>query len=328
MLKVGIIGCGRIAGGFEDDKGRDHPCTHAGSYTLHKRTKIVAISDISQLSLDNFSKRWNVKKTYINYVEMIQREKLDIVSVCTHEDTHVKIIKDVALSGVKLIFCEKPIARNSIETKEMIAVCESNNVELVINHARRWHEHFNYVKSILNNQELGELVSITGRYTSGLMVMGTHMIDTMRFLAGEVDTVIGSTKEDSVDSKPLYSENFSVEDPSYSAMFNFHGGVVGFLDGSCKKQYLLFEIDAHCTSGKVSITSNGRNITIWKNKGGSLKRESINKIQGHTMMMRAVNSIVDIVELGCDNISSGLDGLRVLETIEEVKEKYEQSKTK
>jgi hypothetical protein len=46
------------------------------------------------------------------------------------------------------------------------------------------------------------------------------------------------------------------------------------------------------------------------------------------MMMRAVNSIVDIVELGCDNISSGLDGLRVLETIEEVKEKYEQSKTK
>ena len=45
MIKVGIIGCGRIAGGFETDKKES--IMHMQTYKKNKHTKIVAISDIN-----------------------------------------------------------------------------------------------------------------------------------------------------------------------------------------------------------------------------------------------------------------------------------------
>ena len=46
MIKVGIIGCGRIAGGFETDKKREHP-VHMLELIKNKHTKIIAIWDIN-----------------------------------------------------------------------------------------------------------------------------------------------------------------------------------------------------------------------------------------------------------------------------------------
>ena len=318
MLKVGIIGCGRIAGGFEGDSERESPCTHAGAYALHPRVIVTAISDKSKEALIHFSKTWKINNTYLDYNQMLQSENLDMISICSDENSHYQMVLDASKSGVKLIFCEKPIAKNSAQAKEMISSCKKNNVKLVINHSRRWHNNFINVKSIIDSKEFGEIISITGRYTSGLRVMGTHMIDIMSFLCGKINSLNGVKQEKKVKGKLRYSENFSSEDPSYSVFMNFNNNIVGFLEGSCRKNYLLFEIDIHFSDGRISIVDNGKKLVFWRQNKGLLVNVPLNEVNLSSTMMNAVNSNVDCIELNSDSNSSGKDGLYTLNIIEKI----------
>ena len=71
MFKVGIIGCGRIAGGFEGDIGRESPCTHIGAYNLNSKTNVTAISDNSKDALLNFSTKWNINNAYLDFEKFL-----------------------------------------------------------------------------------------------------------------------------------------------------------------------------------------------------------------------------------------------------------------
>jgi predicted dehydrogenase len=318
MFKVGIIGCGRIAGGFEGDIGRESPCTHIGAYNLNSKTNVTAISDNSKDALLNFSTKWNINNAYLDYREMLKNEHLDIVSVCSNEDSHFQVVIDAAKSGAKLIFCEKPIAKNTTQAKEMIQCCEENQVKLVINHSRRWHNNFIYAKKQIDSAAFGKIVSITGRYTSGLRVMGTHMIDIMSFLCGPVISISGVKKEKEIKGKLKYSENFSNNDPSYSALLNFNNDIVGFLEGSCHKKYLLFELDIHFTDGRISIINNGQKIDLWRHNKGLLSQLPDVNIKLNSTIMNAVNSNIDCLEFGTETPSSGKDGFYALEIIEKI----------
>ncbi|MBC8230395.1 Gfo/Idh/MocA family oxidoreductase, partial [bacterium] len=138
IYKVGVIGCGRIASLMEQDEHRDKPTSHAGCYDFVERTQIVAAADQDEERRKAFGRKWNVKRLYKSYEEMIDNEELDIVSICTYPIPHHNITMKVATSGVKAIFCEKAMATCLREAEEMIAVCAENNVKLTINHTRRW----------------------------------------------------------------------------------------------------------------------------------------------------------------------------------------------
>ena len=90
---------------------------------------VTAISDKSKEALIHFSKTWKINNTYLDYNQMLQSENLDMISICSDENSHYQMVLDASKSGVKLIFCEKPIAKNSAQAKEMISSCKKNNVK-------------------------------------------------------------------------------------------------------------------------------------------------------------------------------------------------------
>lgn len=92
---------------------------------------------MSRSKLDKFSKRWKVHGLYADYKEMLSREKLNIVSVCTPSGTHSQIAVDAAKSGVKAIFCEKPIATSVPEARKIVDACKKHGMYLTVNHSRR-----------------------------------------------------------------------------------------------------------------------------------------------------------------------------------------------
>ena len=81
-------------------------------------------------------------RPYSSYEEMLQREELDIVSVCTHAPLHAPVTLAAAEAGVKAVFCEKAIATSLAEADAMVAACDERNVKLVINHTRRWDPYY------------------------------------------------------------------------------------------------------------------------------------------------------------------------------------------
>ncbi|HDM78842.1 MAG TPA: Gfo/Idh/MocA family oxidoreductase [Deltaproteobacteria bacterium] len=333
--RVGIIGCGRIASLFEDDPLREHPCTHAGVYNAVSETEIAAASDFDAVKLRAFSKRWNVKSVYKNYKKMLDKESLEIVSVCTPTPTHSEVVVEAAKSGVSAIFCEKPIATSLKEADKMIEACNKSGVKLIINYPRRWNPYYRHIKQLINSGEIGDTESITGHYTSGLLMMGTHLLDIFRFLVGDVKWVFGSVEDinpaDFVAVKP--SENFSTTDPCGTGFLCFKNRTSGFVDGSIRKKYFIFEIDIQGTSGRIRISDNGRSFELWgikesENYGGykeldlkpflalpSAPAPASNRMWSSsvTCNVKAVEEIIECVEQNKESVSSGAEGRAALE---------------
>lgn len=152
MLKtyrVGIIGCGHI--------GIELPDNHKLAYESCLQTKLVALCDDKK----------DIPNAYKNYMEMVEKEHLDIVSVCTPPETHCQIVCDI-VHHVKAIYCEKPIALTLLEAREMINTCHNHNVILQINHQRRFRPP-------------------VFRFSRGIMNTGSHMFDLLRHLFGELE---------------------------------------------------------------------------------------------------------------------------------------------
>ena len=94
MYKVGIIGCG--------GRGR----AHAQGYQLSPDVEIIACSDPFEDSRNGFMERFEVERSYADYQEMLDKEDLDFVSVCTWIRLHTDMIVKSANSGIKAIHAE------------------------------------------------------------------------------------------------------------------------------------------------------------------------------------------------------------------------------
>jgi len=182
IYKVGVIGCGGISR------------MHANWYRDFPMTEITAIADISEDSLKKFAEEYNVQKKYTDYIEMLEKEKPDIVSVCTRPKQHAEITIEAAKRGVKGILCEKPMAENLGRADEMIKVCEENNVKLAIDHQLRFDGPYVTAKNLIEDGVIGSLFRIYALCAGGdLKDNATHTIDLMRYIHNDtpIEWVIG-----------------------------------------------------------------------------------------------------------------------------------------
>jgi predicted dehydrogenase len=246
-FRVGIIGTGRIAStiGDEIEHGPFEillPYSHAGAYAATPATEVVAATDPNAERLEAFAQRWQVPATYADYREMLAREALDIVSVCTPTRTHAEVFAAVAESGVKGAFLEKPIAQSLREADAMIAAFDERGVKTVVNHLRTFDPYYRRVRSLIETGAVGKLHSIMIHWREGLSFGGSHLFDTLRYLIGaEAEWVYGH----------LDSGN-GLFDPGGSGIVGFAGGVEVFIN--CRVGHPVpSEFDIVGQSGRIRI---------------------------------------------------------------------------
>ena len=313
--RVGIVGCGRIGSEFDDDPRRKIVSSHAGAYSAVSQTDLVAASDMNKGKLQKCGIKWGIKSLYEDYEKMLEKEKLDILSICTWSSTHLEILRKAAEYGVKAIFCEKPIATNLKDADEMIRICKKNNVILMIDHQRRFDEFHQSVKKFISDGKMGKIQQVVFYYTAGIANTGSHMFDLLRFLFGEVDWVYA-----------VYSENKSPnpEDPNIDGILKFKNGTLCSVHACDMKHFLIFEADIIGTKGMMRITHSGFDLEFYEIGESKLfsgyseifKSESpINKNVRRKFMINAVRHLVDCLEKNKEPISSGFDGRKSLELI-------------
>ena len=115
---------------------------------------------------------------------MLERENLDLVSVCTTTRIRSQIVKDCARAGVKAIWAEKPIALTLAEADSMVEVCRQHGTALAINCVRRWNTFFSEARALIDKGALGQILQVPGCAQCGLSHNGSHLIDIVRYLAG------------------------------------------------------------------------------------------------------------------------------------------------
>lgn len=313
MYKAAIIGCGRIASDFDNDSKRQSSiATHAGAYSFLPGIELSAAADIDPEKLKKFGLKWNVNKLYSSYQELLKKEAVDILSICTWSSTHLDIAKIAVEAGVKAIFCEKPITEKLIEADEMIDICNKKKVVLAIDHSRRWDMLHQQVRDYINKGKLGKIQQVSAYYTAGIANTGTHLLDLLRFLFGDVEWLWSN-----------FEDKENVVDPSVDAYLYFKQGFGATIHGLNVKNYLIFEIDIYGTNGRLRIENSGFSAAIWdvidhpKFSGYrclSEKRMLFDNGLQNTMV-RAIEDITNCLKNGQKPMSTGEDGRAALELI-------------
>jgi predicted dehydrogenase len=154
--------------------------------------EVVAVADENDAGRAAAAKRLNAKAAYADYRQMLAKEKPQIVSVADRFlDTHRDMVLACAEHGAS-VFLEKPMCRNLTEADEMVAACEKHHVKLAIAHQTRHSPKAARVKEMIQDGKLGEILEVRARGKEDnrgggqdLMVLGTHLMDLMRFFLGD-----------------------------------------------------------------------------------------------------------------------------------------------
>ena len=326
VYKIGLIGCGRIGTLLEKDRLRGKPCSHAGGFNAIPNAKIAAGCDINRSRLKTFGMHWDVNRLYEDYQEMLHQEKLDVVCVATWTNLHAPMVMDVARSGVKAIFCEKPIALNPYDGRQMVHFCKKRNVPLIINHERRWDSYYQKAHQIIKTGKIGEIRTIIGNALSSkpgkkptqshgggaLFHDGTHLADLLLYFGGPVEWVSGYEVRS-------YGKKYIEE--TACGMIGFKSGALGFIEGGGARKYFNFELDIQGSEGRLLIGNDGRELYLAKKSkrfSGFQEleqvrfpepRKTISPFEG------GARETLKCLRTGKDGISSGADGLKALELI-------------
>jgi predicted dehydrogenase len=313
--RAGIIGCGRIGCGFDDDPRRGYVSTHAGAYVRTRGVELVALCDADEEKLDRYSKKFGVAGRYTDYEKMLESEQLDILSVCTWNDTHFAIVRAAATHGVKAIFCEKPIADSLNAADEMIRLCQDRNIVVQIDHQRRFDPFHQQIATFVRDGRLGRLQQVTCYYTAGATNTGSHLADLLRFYLGDPAWVQGRFSQNS-SSNPA--------DPNIDAWLGFPDGLVAVIQACDVEAYLIFEISILGTKGRLRITSSGlqaefedvreseRFVGYRELFSAPLPVPSDGR---HEFMLYGVAHLLECLERGQKPISAGEDGRAALEIV-------------
>lgn len=252
-LRVLIVGCGNIAGGFDDARPADRlPVTHAGAYIAHGGFDLVACVDPDSARRSAFAARWKVGQKFASMSEVPEDIGVDIVSICSPTAHHRDDVAAALSLRPKLIFCEKPVTPTVEETEQLVAICEQSEVYLAVNHTRRWAPDVVELAQQLADGRWGQVRSLSARYNKGVLNNGAHLIDLLLALVGPVIPQWAGT--------PV--SDFWPDDPTISATLTTQSGIPVHIAVGHAADYSTFEVTLVTERGVISMEDGGFNWRV------------------------------------------------------------------
>lgn len=146
-LRAGIIGCGGI--GVEK---------HLPSISKLNEVEVVAFCDTIIDKAERAAGQYGTIDANIctDYREILVDTSIDIIYVCTPNDSHAEITI-AALESGKHVMCEKPMAKTSAEAKAMLETAHRTGKKLTIGYQNNFRPDSRYLQQICDNGELGDI---------------------------------------------------------------------------------------------------------------------------------------------------------------------------
>lgn len=249
-LSVLIVGCGNIAGGFDLNRAAGNlPFTHAGAYLSHGGFTLSACVEPDPAQRNAFMTTWSVSTGFASLQEAaVSGSHYDVVSICSPTACHAANVAQALAMRPQLIFCEKPVTPSVAQTEALISRCDELGITLAVNHNRRWDPALATLRDELRSGRRGILRSVVGLFNKGILNNGSHMLDLLQHLLGDLTLVaVGQPVND-------YSE----DDPTFPLWLAAADGVPILLACGDARDYTLFELQLIFSEGIVSIEDGGQ----------------------------------------------------------------------
>lgn len=316
-LKAAVIGCGRIAHGYDADPKCKEILTHINAYKNVRGVELVAVCDKDFTKAQEVAAVRKINHSYSNYVEMLTREDVDMVSVCTPPSSHAAIVKDIARRGlVKAIFCEKPMAESKAQALGMIDACKEAGIFLQIAHLRRFDKMHQQIRTKIQANAWGRIQAANFYYSGGVRNTGSHMFDLLRFYFGEAHWV-QAHESANPSGRP--------GDPNIDGFVQFKGGLLASFQALDHTKFLIFEMDCIFEHARVVIKRSGLAADFYKAVDSSMFKGYRELVQAtapfktqyqRSEMVGAVNELVATIRTGHSSISTGTDGMEAMVLID------------
>ncbi|MGH2356217.1 MAG: Gfo/Idh/MocA family protein [Chloroflexota bacterium] len=189
--RVGIIACGIIAQ------------AHLRAYRKIPAVEVVAGADLSAEVRERWSAEHGIPHMYASPEEMLERERPDVVSICTWPPLRPELTELACAHGVQGILAEKPMAVDLAGCDRMLAAAERSGTVLIVGHQRRFHNRYLKARELIDSGAIGDVVQITGFEGADLLSNGSHTVDIIRHLLHDspAEWVIGQIDLRAVDRK-------------------------------------------------------------------------------------------------------------------------------
>ncbi len=326
-MKYSLIGCGRIS-----------PNHIAAAKANH--LEFVGICDINPTNMHDKILKFELDPihTYTNYLEMLEKEKPDLVAICTESGKHAAIALDCIDAGCNVIV-EKPIALSLKDADEIIRRGHEKGVKVCANHQNRFNKSIQKIRDAVDKGRFGKMfygaahirwcrdweyysrADWRGTWEQdggALMNQCIHNADLLRWMLGnEIDTVMGMT--DKLNHDYIEAEDLGI------ALIKFKNGSYGILEGTTDIYPKNLEETLYLFGEKGTIKAGGTSVNRIEEWRFSDQLDEPEEVMrqfhenppnvygfGHTPLYK---DVVEAIELNREPYVTAEDGRRALELV-------------
>ena len=144
-MRVGIIGSGFIA------KQKHLPAWKK----VGREAQVVALSDPNVAQAEELARAYGIAGIYKDYRQMLESEQLDVVDICSPPRTHAELAIGSLKAGAHALI-EKPMAINTEECDQILAVAQENGRKICVAHSDLFYPSFLKAREIVKQGTIGD----------------------------------------------------------------------------------------------------------------------------------------------------------------------------
>ncbi|MGQ9493535.1 MAG: Gfo/Idh/MocA family oxidoreductase [Anaerolineae bacterium] len=252
VLRAAVIGVGMM--------GRNH----ARVYAQMENAALVAAADPDATALEPIARTYKVR-VYTDYIEMLDAEKPDLVSIAVPTRLHREVAVEAMKKGIH-VFLEKPISASLKEGQEIVDCAKREGVKLAVGHIERFNPAIIELKKQLDAGQLGRIFQIHARRVGpfpsrvedvGVVIdLATHELNLLEYLTGsQVESVYAEIER----------EIHAKHEDLLTGILKFKDGTVGILDINWLTPTKIRELSLIGERGMFSVNYLTQDLYFYEN---------------------------------------------------------------
>ncbi|UCZ85050.1 Gfo/Idh/MocA family oxidoreductase [Pseudomonas sp. L5B5] len=247
---IGLIGTGFM--------GRAHALAFrsvGAVFELPARLHLAAVADADAQRAEQCAGAWGFARAHADWRQLISDPGVDLVAITTPNHLHFPMAM-AALAASKAVYCEKPLAVNVEQARQMYQAAQAAGVVTRVGYNYQHNPLIVMARELITSGELGQLVSFQGEFSEDFMAdpdspwswrcepqqaggaladLGSHLLAMARFLMGPVQAVCADTQTVHL-QRPIQAgsqerRSIAVDDQAH-ALLRFTNGARGTVSSS------------------------------------------------------------------------------------------------
>jgi len=174
--------------------------SHAWIYSTEPDTELIAVCDLVEEKARQLAEKYHARRWYTDHEKMLKDQEIQAVGIATPDFAHREPFIAACQAG-KDILLEKPLATNEEDLKAMRVAYQNARVRVMVDFHARWNPPLVVAKNNIDQGAIGDIISMYYRLNDTIYVptqmlswadkssilwfLGSHTVDTLRFLSGQ-----------------------------------------------------------------------------------------------------------------------------------------------